>query len=610
MPSVCGFLFAPDRVDLNGLVIQAFDIDIREEALLGEVALMRDSRDYEIVYSQSRGRGAEIGTADVLVRALWDGRTIVESDIRFNAAERERIDLDLCGWIPPPLVPLSELEALEAAIAPARSDVPAHAFSERDILLLAHEAFRSQPEGPDVATLCERLAILRDSAQASRATGIVYPAFYSWFRALHPEPHTAAALNDYSASALERSLRDAVDANIVSAALLDLSEFNEWIAALRVSDPQRTSQRAALQIIGIFPAGEEAILADVPFEIFDEDGSALGSFVTDREGVEIVGYPLPAEPLGATRRLRLVLQGERPGEAEIALTVDPPELTQVRVPLAPAPGEAIRIGEILTGPLADRLRDAGIATFEDLLARPDFEDSDDPTGLAALRARARLTLAAPDLNEDTRAAILAGDLGHIVDVARMPRTAFVRTFAEFLGGEADAHAVHVGLRRGSHTARHLLNTGWLRIVGDPGDDPDPPDLPPPILTDLQDRLSCACEDCENAASPAAYLAHLLDWTLDHVRDVEATITLDQLEVVFHQPFSRLPTDCRSVEQRVDAPAAGLSRAPERLLQDAAHPARHQLHPVTRRRTRSAWRRAFDSGSGRAARSRRPCARRR
>ena len=61
---------------------------------------------------------------------------------------------------------------------------------------------------------------------------------------------------------------------------------------------------------------------------------------------------------------------------------------------------------------------------------------------------------------------------------------------------------------------------------------------------------CACDDCEAATSPAAYLVDLLAYVIKHVLNDARPLTLPFLEATFHQPFDALPTDCDAVNERV------------------------------------------------------------
>ena len=67
---------------------------------------------------------------------------------------------------------------------------------------------------------------------------------------------------------------------------------------------------------------------------------------------------------------------------------------------------------------------------------------------------------------------------------------------------------------------------------------------------LLQQPRCGCEDCEAAVSPLAYLTDLLDYAIHHVKSNDAPIELDFLERTFHQPFGKLPADCRAMEEPI------------------------------------------------------------
>jgi hypothetical protein len=62
--------------------------------------------------------------------------------------------------------------------------------------------------------------------------------------------------------------------------------------------------------------------------------------------------------------------------------------------------------------------------------------------------------------------------------------------------------------------------------------------------------TCGCESCQDAASPMAYLADLLDYTLRHLKNNGTAVTLTFLQDRFHQPFRDLPATCEVQEKRV------------------------------------------------------------
>ena len=62
--------------------------------------------------------------------------------------------------------------------------------------------------------------------------------------------------------------------------------------------------------------------------------------------------------------------------------------------------------------------------------------------------------------------------------------------------------------------------------------------------------TCGCEKCQDAASPMAYLADLLDYTLRHLKNNGTPVTLTFLQERFHQPFRDLPATCDVQERKI------------------------------------------------------------
>lgn len=529
MPDVYGNVRVPYAALLKRLILRALDIDVGQSEVLGEVTPDLDSGTYEISYSARRAARAERRSADLVVCAILDGRVVAESEVLFNAGGRERIDLDLSDLSicedPEP----SELDALIGETAPLANDRPPRSWSDRDIVLLSHEL--GDKQAPRA-----RLLLLRDADRAARPD-LPLAAFYGWFRVLDPDPRSAETLARFSAKQLTGALDKAVKGRIVATESIDDPGPEALVRALR-NEVAEAPNRVVLRLVN---AVDSLPLARFAVTLTDSEGTALGLATTDGQGQCALDLPPTATAL------TLDVTDPRPGRGEITLPEPSDVPIDVRIELAPAPGEEQPISD---SALAERLRAQGIETFEALLARPDLEDADDPEGLSRLRAEARLELLAPDLDDATREALAAAGLDHGADFVARSRPEIVEGLAEVLGGATEAHATHDGMRRTHHAVRHMLNDAWFQIETDPGDDPDPPRLPDIVIDELAVETRCSCEDCETAASPAAYLAHLISWTIEHVRDVSARITLAQLEEEFHQPFADLPADCGAVEERV------------------------------------------------------------
>lgn len=62
--------------------------------------------------------------------------------------------------------------------------------------------------------------------------------------------------------------------------------------------------------------------------------------------------------------------------------------------------------------------------------------------------------------------------------------------------------------------------------------------------------ACECPDCESALSPLAYLADLLKYCYDNLRDGAQRLDYARLATELHQKFGDLPADCGAVEEVV------------------------------------------------------------
>ena len=82
---------------LAGVLVRAFDKDLRSEELLGEVAT-DDTGHFEIQYTTDQFRRADKGSADLRVCVCNEGgRELASSPIIFNAQPVETVDLSVGG---------------------------------------------------------------------------------------------------------------------------------------------------------------------------------------------------------------------------------------------------------------------------------------------------------------------------------------------------------------------------------------------------------------------------------------------------------------------------------------------------------------------------------
>jgi hypothetical protein len=160
---VRGQIRQPDGSAAAGVLVRAYDRDLRREEFLAEVSTDRDGR-YEFIYRAEQFRRAEKGSADLRVCVVDEkDKELVSSDVLFNAPAEVLIDLAL------PAEPerRSELELLINSVLPllkgqgeGGEDLPFAELNEKDIDFLAKDS--GEPR--------ERIALLVAAVKASLAT--------------------------------------------------------------------------------------------------------------------------------------------------------------------------------------------------------------------------------------------------------------------------------------------------------------------------------------------------------------------------------------------------------------------------------------------------------
>lgn len=561
MPIVTGIIRTEDGSPALGAVVRAFDVDLRSEQLLGESVIEETSGRYVISYTAEQYRRAEKKSADLVVRAFVDGTLRAESEVNYNAEDEERVDLTLGPLPEPPRRDLSELEELQEAIELVREEVSYRDFTDRDLVFLSHEATRQRPfpilERLERRTLHQRLEFLHQADQFAEQTGILLAAFYGWFRILDNRLFELDELLDLPTARLRRALEEAIAESIIPDILSQLDEILERLRSLRFERGRMARHHFVARLIGVFDDGTEQPLAGHLVDVVDLDAEtgeqASGTVQTDGRGILVLTFTLPGDaPEDAVRRLGLTI---RDGDAtvaaiEIEVGDNQEEVADIRVQVREDERGDVDVEEVAPPELTARLRQRGIDTLHDLLVNPDVTDEDNPEGLEQLRGHARFAVLAPELGEDEREVLLEEGHRSLLDVAATSRAEFVREHHERLGGDAAVYLTREAAMAYRQMAQHMNASAWLQLTPGPGDEPDDPDIPTGVQETFKRLRTCGCKDCDSAVSPAAYLAHLLEWTLEHVKDVQAPITLSQLEDVFHQPFREMPASCKAVEEQV------------------------------------------------------------
>lgn len=211
-----------------GVIVRAFDRDLRSEERLGEAST--DAKgSYEISYGPEQFRRAEKKTADLLVRAYdLEGTELAASAIHFNANAAEVIDLTIGTE---KLRPQSEYERHIAELNPLLEDVPLARLTTADIGFLAAET------GIDR----QHIDYLVSSQIWSPKTGVQPAALYGLQRT--GLPATLPELLAESQQSQRAGLESAISSNVIPLSVQD--EIDSILARLHDSFVQRIIQQPA-----------------------------------------------------------------------------------------------------------------------------------------------------------------------------------------------------------------------------------------------------------------------------------------------------------------------------------------------------------------------------
>lgn len=571
---------AADDAPVAGAVVEAFDRDLRSEQWLGRGDTDAEGA-CEIVYRPEQFRRAEKRSADLVLRVFADGNQLPVVAVewgRYNAVDpagplfNAPAELDVVVRVDTrPLTGDSEYEQLLAATTPLLDGVALADLTVADVRFLSAEQEVSVRQAPLVEWL-------RSAHELSGRTEVVPEAFYGWARSSVPDGWTELA----------RVTDDAERDQLVDRILADLtaSDPGRLVEGLRAAAERRNvpvwvAERAdafaaaitrrslvvrpvtllLVDPLGLPLAGVAAAVRDL-----DDYERDLGTSLTDAAGRLTLGLNLPADaPDDTEHRLALALSGAEQPDDRVEVTVAVRPGGEPVVVTAVLPGQAKPTIEALAdqGQLelpADLLRSLAnqeISTLADVRRRGGVAE------LAGDLRTARTLEAVADLDRlglspADAVALHQQGLGSVKRLASVPPDTLVKLAADGVisvegpdVGKLYAKAVaqssfldHVvgGFAADQANGFKVLGAGGMPPVG-LGADAAPEAVE-------QGIGSCGCRDCESALGPAAYLAHLLDYTLKHVRLDGAKLTTDELAARFHQPFGDLPTDCEAVERRV------------------------------------------------------------
>jgi hypothetical protein len=551
--SVQGQITQPGGRPLAGVTVRAFDRDLRREQLLGQTQTDERGR-YTIGYTAAQFIHAEKSAADLVVRVYSPrGAVLGESPVRFTAAQVEQIPLAVRM---PQEAPPSEYEHLLAALAPVLGDLQPADLTQEDIAFLLGEF------AGDRVVQEARLHILADSARLERQTRLPAEFFYGVAR-VRPfaSPLSLETFLGLSPEAVRAAVLQAVEANIVPARIGDaLDTILARLEPLAVEHGVLVRRPVAGRLLH---RDTGAALVSYRVRAFDLDAGAepkdLGFDRSDVQGQFMLFYTASAAENTSQRRLRLRVatpDGKDLQQTDLAVAPDQTEtlLISVAVPAVPDPA-AIPLAQVaalaggrLPAGLLNALTQRDIHTLADVrqvggVQRLEGVSADDP-GVRTVNAHANLAVLSPDVARNQT--LIDRGFPSILSIANTTRASFVSAVQDKLGTDAAAELHAKADAQAKFLGQVLLGLQAEHANGFPS---SLPGVTNPAVPELFES-KCACEDCEAAVSPLAYLADLLDYAVMHLRDAGKQIDLDWLAATFHQPFSDLPVTCEAADKQV------------------------------------------------------------
>ena len=225
------------------------------------------------------------------------------------------------------------------------------------------------------------------------------------------------------------------------------------------------------------------------------------------------------------------------------------QFQRLRKQRAPLTEVAQLMGVKPTNPIFGKLAGKNVKTLADvrntggLRFIKDLGVSLNDAAAQKLDAHARLITLNPDMAINK--ALIAKGYSSIAAIAQATPNEIVAAVGEVMGSDCVA-----GLHAKAKVQWAFLQNVATGFVANAATGIQTDDWRPdhPIRQALQPP--CGCKDCDAAVSPRAYLADLMQYAIDHLRDNGAKVDLNFFKTHFHQPFSELPANCAAQDEEV------------------------------------------------------------
>jgi hypothetical protein len=547
--TITGTITTAGDINPDGIRIQAFDRDLpsleirkgTSPPLLGEGLADAKGR-FSISYQFERFHRADLsfsifdqgGTALCIKGMEALKRSFKPDQIIFNVPGQVEVQI----FLEPRLqTGDSEFAQVMNQIRPIIAELSLTELTDSDIDFLINEL-----DAALGGKLQQQVEWLRRSSLLARETGIPAEAFYGWGRKEIPAPFSAlwqtplketpSLLKKLSAlenKALQQALLDAGKEKIIPSTVADRwGDLSIEIERLKVGQGALVSRRFVGKLLDE-SNGEP--LVGVAVRGFDPTGDpapkALGQDVTNNNG--LFSLPLLSAPKTKSAPGKLLLHiFLHPQKAEEKIEIEVPaseneEIVSIPIP-RPGPAPAGRNITQLAANQQLKLPPSLIAFLPD--KQPGAPDNIRSSGSNALTN-------------------LQNDYSSLLAIANTSRPEFVNALHEPVG-DYQAAKLQVVARAQTQfldnvlAARAADRANGFTLNGMAAELDDGKD-------DVSRAPHCTCNDCEAAVSPLAYLADLLKYTTQQVKNGEVPVSVIDLAKLFRQPFDALPASCEAAD---------------------------------------------------------------
>ena len=579
--TVIGIVKLANGERAGGLLVRAYDRDLRSRELLGEVTTKTDGS-YHIQYSPDDFKKAEKNRADLELSVYNEVGIPLQAEFSregtiFNAKQKEEVNLTILET--EPAYP-SEYERLVTMLNPLLDGATLASLSDEEINFLIHESeieeFEEEfPAGPDsILFLVQSLALSGD-------TNIPAQAFYGWARLktglisddgqniVFPDLNK---LLENSNKKLIKILQSSITDSIIPKRLEDqLERIADFLNRLRNEEAINEHEAwKTFKISGhLLNAADEKPLSRYSITANDLKAAVafqnLGTRVTDPEGNFSFELQVPDNESEVPREIEWIVtspsneETHRETVAVIPLADESLTLT-VTVPEPRLPGEDIAVTDLplqISNELKSVLESNGITDMSHLLKNGGVAQlSDMPDGLRdseevkQLQGFAHLALLSPDLEPEVKIrqsqTLMTNGYFSPHDIADVPLADFQNNLSGEIAADHIVQLYNIGKAQSylldNYAVERLVNFHSYGETG--GGDED--------VTQQDPRLGCSCKDCQSAVSPGAYLTDLVGYVTKHIRntDTNKKIDLDFLVNTFHHPLKALPINCAATKNEV------------------------------------------------------------